>query len=120
MSKILIIDDDPMVARMVGFILKKKGHTSIGAENGSDGIAKLKAGGADLVLLDVEMPDENGIAVLERIRAEGDTAEAKVCLMTGTLDDEVYAAADRLGAVGCLAKPVEAAALMEVLESADI
>ena len=84
MSKILIIDDDPMAVRMIGFMLKKKGHTALSAENGDEGLAKLSAEKPALTLLDVEMPDENGIDVLRQIRADSVSAGAKVCLMTGT------------------------------------
>ncbi len=118
MSKILIIDDDPMAVRMIGFMLKKKGHTALSAENGDEGLAKLSAEKPALTLLDVEMPGENGIDVLRQIRADSVSAGAKVCLMTGTLDENVLSAADELGAMGCLEKPVQAKELFEMLDKA--
>ncbi|MBE6872740.1 MAG: response regulator [Ruminococcus albus] len=120
LSKVLIIDDDAMAVRMAGFILKKKGHTAVGAENGSDGRAKLLSEKPALTLLDIEMPDENGMDVLKAIRADALTADAKVCLMTGTVDDKVLSAAAELGALGCLEKPVQAQALEDVLKKAGI
>lgn len=120
MSKILLIDDDPMVTRMLGFILKKKGLSCISASSGAEGIGLLKSEQPELTLLDIEIPGENGIDVLRKIRSDAETSDAKVCMMTGTLDDEAAAAAKELGALDCICKPVEAAALFDVLDSADI
>ena len=116
MCKILIIDDDPMTLRMISFMLKKLGYAAVSAESGSEGISLIGEEQPDMVLLDVEMPDENGIDVLRRLRGDRVIGDIKVCLMTGTPDENVRTAADELGAVGCIAKPVEAAALSKVLD----
>lgn len=118
MGRILIIDDDAMVIRMMSFMLKKLGHTAEGAQSGSEGLELIKSQQPGLVLLDVEMPDENGIEVLKKLRL--DDKETKVCLMTGTVNDDILAAAREYGAAGCLSKPVEASALAEVLANCGI
>lgn len=115
MSRILVVDDDSMAVRMIGFILKKTGHECLGAFSGAQGIQMLKSEKPDLVLLDVEMPGENGLDVLEAIRGDSDISDAKVCLMSGTMTDALRVRAEKLGAVGSISKPVSAPELMEIL-----
>ncbi|MCR5021250.1 response regulator [Ruminococcus sp.] len=120
MARILVVDDDSMVIRMIGFILKKSGHECTGASCGAQGIAMLRSEAPDLVLLDVEMPGENGMDVLKEIRDDSDISGAKVCLMSGTVDDELRDKAQKLGSLGFLIKPVAAAELMDILKMAEI
>lgn len=120
MARILVVDDDSMAVRMIGFMLKKLGHESIGSSNGTQCIAHLKSEQPDLVLLDVEMPGENGLDVLEKIRSDSDISAAKVCLMSGTIDDSLCERAEKLGSLGFLSKPVAAAELMDIMKKAEI
>jgi DNA-binding response OmpR family regulator len=73
-----------------------------------------------LTIIDVEMPGKNGFDTLEEIKGDGSLAGACVCLMTGTLTDEVRKRADELGASGCLGKPLNAAELAEMIKYAKI
>ncbi len=120
MSRILVVDDDSMAVRMIGFILKKTGHECIGAFSGAQGIQMLKSEKPDLMLLDVEMPGENGFEVLEALRRESGISDAKVCLMSGPMTDDLRARAEKLGAVGFISKPVSSPELMEILGRIDI
>ncbi len=106
--KVLIIDDDAMIQRMASFMLKKLGHEAVTAGSGQEGLDKLRNDAPDMTLLDVEMPGMDGFQVLEAIRADAAIQDAKVCLMTGTLTDEVRAKADALGCCEYLHKPLTA------------
>ena len=123
MSRILIIDDDSFVHRMAGFMLKKSGHEAVCASSGEEGIEKLKelaAGGSlpEMVFIDSEMPGLSGTETIERIRQEDGISAASICLMTGTLTDELKERALSLGAVGCISKPLEAGAVSGILSNA--
>ena len=113
--KILIIDDDPMIRRMAGFILRKKGYEQAEAGSGDEGIALMREQKPDLTLIDVEMPDTDGFETLEKIRSDDGLKDSKVCMMTGTLTDEARARAEGLGAVGCIEKPLDAAVLYDII-----
>lgn len=115
MSRILVVDDDSMAVRMIGFILKKAGHECISAFSGAQGIQMLKIEKPDLMILDVEMPGENGLDVLEAIRSDSEICDAKVCMMSGTVTDSLCEKAEKLGAVGTVSKPVSAPGLMDIL-----
>lgn len=115
--RILVIDDDPMIRRMAGFILKKKGYGYTEAGSGKEGLAIMKAELPTLTLIDVEMPDTNGFETLEMIRSDEALRKARVCMMTGTITDEVSKRAEELGAVGCIEKPLDANALYAVIDS---
>ena len=117
MSKILLIDDDPMVTRMIGFMLKKQGHSCISAESGHEGVELIRSEKPAITFLDIEMPQENGIEVLKGIRSDDALKDARVCLMTGTPCAAADDAARELGAVGCIAKPVEIAVLLGILKN---
>ncbi|SFD06269.1 response regulator [Ruminococcus albus] len=120
MSRILVVDDDSMAVRMIGFILKKTGHECIAASSGAQGVELFKSEKPDLMLLDVEMPGENGFDVLESIRGENGISDANVCLMSGTITDELRERAEKLGAVGFISKPVSADELMKILSRTEI
>jgi CheY-like chemotaxis protein len=115
MTKILVIDDDMMMQRMAGFMLKKIGCEAVTAGSGEEGLAKLRAESPDLTIIDVEMPGMDGFAVLRAIREDPELQAAKVAMMTGTLTDNVRDQAETLGCCGCLVKPLNAGALQELL-----
>ena len=123
MSRILIIDDDSFVHRMGGFMLKKAGHSCECASSGAEGLEKLSALAAegsmpDMVFIDSEMPAMNGIETIEQIRQKSDIADVRICLMTGTLTDELRQRAEALGAVGCITKPLEIKTVTDIISKA--
>ena len=118
MSRILITDDDPMMLKMAGFIVKKAGHEAVTASSGEECILKMKEMKPRLAVIDVEMPDMNGIETLEAIRADAELSDAKVCLMTGTVTEDIKARAEEMGALGCLNKPLAYDELWSVIDKA--
>ena len=119
MNRILITDDDSMMLRMAGFIVKKAGHEAVTASSGDECLQKMRESLPLLTVIDVEMPGKNGIETLEAIRADSSLEGARVCLMTGTLTDEIRARAEELGALGCLDKPLAADALKDMILKAE-
>ena len=68
MSKVLIVDDTEVIRRVLSRFLVKEGHDVQLAESGRQGIERFQSNKPDLVVVDVEMPDVNGLVVLETIR----------------------------------------------------
>lgn len=106
MSKtILVIDDDAMNLRMAEFILSKVNYKVLKADSGRNGIEILKQEEVDLTLLDIEMPEMNGIETLELIRKDETICESKVMVLAASINDEIKEKMDGLGAVGYVGKP---------------
>ncbi len=115
MSRVLVIDDDSMILRMAGFILKKGGHEAVTAASGAEGLEILKRELPDMVFVDNEMPDMNGMELLQAIGSDSSLSAVKVCLMTGTLTNEIQAQAQALGASACIGKPLNATELLDAV-----
>lgn len=106
MSKtILVIDDDAMNLRMAEFILSKVNYKVLKADSGRNGIEILKQEEVDLTLLDIEMPEMNGIETLELIRKDEMICESKVMVLAASINDEIKEKMDGLCAVGYVGKP---------------
>ena len=72
MATILVVDDYPVTQRVLSHILRKDGHTVVIAANGREGLERLEAEGAafDLAILDIAMPEMDGLTMLRRVRAQ--------------------------------------------------
>src|SRR5436189_3651026 len=68
---ILVIEDDPDIREVLRELLGDKGYTVETASGGDEGLARLREGGVDLVLLDVMLPDVDGLELCRRVRARG-------------------------------------------------
>jgi len=82
MTKILVVDDDPRNLRLAVAVLEKGGYEVLAAGGGAEGVAMALAHLPDMVLMDVLMPQIDGIAALERLRADPRTAAIKVAALT--------------------------------------
>lgn len=67
-TKILLVDDDPVLSELVSYILTSEGYEAIVANDGEEGLRKFQASDPDLVVLDVTMPEMDGFEVCRRIR----------------------------------------------------
>ncbi len=105
MSSIVVIEDEPVLRRQLARALEAVGHEVHVAELGSEGVATVREQPADLVLLDLRLPDASGLDVLSSIRSVD--ASIPVVLMTGHGSVRDAVEAMRLGAVDYLQKPLD-------------
>src|SRR5512142_2921929 len=101
--RILIIDDDPNLRRTLRDILRIRGYDPYAVGNGTNGLAWLKENRADLVLIDLGLPDMAGIEVLKKVRADYPVMEIIVLTGRASLDSAIEAA--NQGAFSYLVKP---------------
>ncbi len=69
----MIIDDDPQIRDVLRIALKQAGHTVAEAGDGAEGLAKARGGRADLIVLDIGLPEMDGLELCRRLRADHDT-----------------------------------------------
>ena len=113
--KVLIIDDDSMMLRMASFIVKKAGHEALTAQSGEEGIELARSEVPDMAFIDVEMPVMDGFTAAEQIKSDAALSGVRICMMSGTVTDEVTARAEQLGADGVAAKPLNAAEIVGII-----
>lgn len=104
MKSVLIIDDDPLIRKTLSTHFAKQGYDVCLAENGEEGIRKHGEAYPDLVLLDIRLPDEDGIEVLRKIKEKN--AKTYVLIMTAYDDMRTTIDAIKLGAFEYLVKPL--------------
>src|SRR5512142_3325567 len=110
-EKILIIDDDVDTLRLVGLMLQRQGYQIVAATAGEQALAKAFEEHPAVILLDVMMPDMDGLEVTRRLRKNPGTASTPILLFTAKtqLDDKV--AGFEAGADDYLTKPTHPAEL---------
>ena len=104
-QKILIIEDEPQLARLLQLELQFEQFESDIAHNGRDGLEKFKQGSYDLVLLDIMLPELNGLEVLQQIRSGA--SNVPVILLTAKNDVKDKVEGLNLGANDYVTKPFE-------------
>lgn len=105
MSKILLVDDDPLMVRMYQKKLTSDGYSVTTAGDGEEALKKLSEEVPDLMLLDIMMPKMNGLEVLKKMKADNKTKSVPVIMLTniGGSDDDAERGLE-LGAVAYLTK----------------
>jgi len=87
--KILTVDDEPDVRRLIEIKLKKAGFEVITAADGEEGVEKAKAENPDLILMDVMMPKMDGYTAVKKIKTEMDPAPLVIMLTAKGTEDDV-------------------------------
>jgi len=106
MGKILIVDDEHSILESLEMFLGEKGHTVYMASSGLAGIDKFDQENPEVVILDIRLPDVNGLEVLDRLQSNG--CPAKVIMMTAFHDMETTIQAMKRGAYDYIHKPLDA------------
>lgn len=105
MAKILVVDDAEFLRVRISKMLSSEGHEIIEAENGLKAVETYKSARPDLVLMDITMPEMDGLAALREIRSY-DSA-AKVVMLTALGQESVVLEAIKAGARDFVVKPFE-------------
>lgn len=114
MAKILIVEDEKPMANILGKELKKLDHELEFAYDGQEGIEKVKTFAPDLILLDLILPKASGFEVLEKVKADPDTAAVPVIVLSNLGTDDDIKRAIKLGAIDYYVKAQHP--LLELIE----
>ena len=110
--RILAVDDEPNMRRLLEIMLRQAGYQAMVAENGHDALERLRREGADLVVSDLHMPGMSGLELLSTMRQEG--LETPVIIVTAQGEVASAVAAMKLGAADYIVRPFD----LETLEIA--
>lgn len=109
--KILIVDDEPALVKVIGIKLRVSGYEVITALNGHEALSLIRSEKPDIVLLDVIMPGMNGFEVLQKLRVF-----SKLPVITVSARPEYSRQAINLGANAFVAKPFDIDDLLKKIE----
>ncbi|MFN4064090.1 response regulator [Azoarcus communis] len=111
--KILIVDDEPNIVISLEFLMKREGFDVQVANDGEEGVHKVRAFRPDLVLLDVMMPKKNGFEVCQELKSDPDLQSIKVLMLTAKGRDTEVSKGLALGADAYMTKPFSTKELVE-------
>ncbi|MEM7417108.1 MAG: response regulator [Gemmatimonadota bacterium] len=115
-ARILVVDDEPHIRRVLSAVLGNRGYDVKMASDGSEGLEELGAEPVDLVILDLMMPGANGLEILSRIRTHPERSETPVIILTAKGQDTDREAALAGGADDFLTKPFSPKKLIARIE----
>jgi two-component system, NtrC family, response regulator len=114
--RVLLIDDDINLGKVIGYQLEKYGYEVDKCSNGTDGIAQFKKNAYDIVISDIQMPDISGIDVLQEVRRINKQVVVIMITAFGSVDNAMEAC--RLGADDYISKPFGQEQLFFTIEKA--
>ena len=104
-KKILIVDDEPRIVRLLSMRLKAKGYKTVEAFDGLECVKVAIKEVPDLILLDIKMPLMNGINAFEKLIRRETTKQIPVLFMTAYPSTVITNQVLKMGAKGCISKP---------------
>ncbi|HAD81916.1 MAG: hypothetical protein A2509_02800 [Candidatus Edwardsbacteria bacterium RIFOXYD12_FULL_50_11] len=116
-KKIMVVDDEPYIARVIKFKLEQEGYTVISANDGQSGLQKIKEEKPDMVLLDVMMPGLSGYEVCQKIREDAELAGIPVVILTAKGQERDREQGLSMGASDYITKPFSPNRLLELVKS---
>lgn len=115
--KILLVDDEPDILEIVGYNLSQEGYSVITAENGLRALDQAKKHKPHLIILDVMMPEMDGIEACEKLRAMPDISESVITFLTARGEDYSQLAGFEAGADDYITKPVKPKVLVSKVKA---
>lgn len=116
MARILVVDDEVGIRELLSEILYDEGHTIELAENAAQARAARLRGRPDLVLLDIWMPDTDGVTLLKEWGSQG-LLDMPVIMMSGHATIDTAVEATRIGAIDFLEKPITLQRLLKTISA---
>jgi two-component system, OmpR family, alkaline phosphatase synthesis response regulator PhoP len=105
--KILLVDDEPDIVEFLGYNLKKEGYTILTANNGRDAVDIAKKENPHLIVLDVMMPDMDGIETCRELREQKNLQDVLIAFLTARSEDYTQIAGFEVGADDYITKPIK-------------
>jgi two-component system alkaline phosphatase synthesis response regulator PhoP len=114
-GRILVVDDDQVTRTVVASVLQMEDYQVLEAGDGRSGLGTARQVRPELMILDVTMPELDGFAVCQELRADPDLAGMRILILSGRGEPGDGELARRLGADAYLTKPFSSLGLVEVV-----
>ncbi|MBI3877479.1 MAG: response regulator [Verrucomicrobia bacterium] len=112
----LIVEDDFVLMQALGNVFQTHGYEAQFCVDGETGLSLARSWHPDIILLDVRLPERNGLSMLADLKKTPDTAAIPVLIMTGYPNEEGRRIAISLGATAYLAKPMSPEELIGIVQ----
>lgn len=112
---LLIVDDQPFFSKVQADILRPKGYSVVTALDAARGFAEAKRLLPQVILLDVELPDEDGYVLCNRLKADPATAAIPVIMLTATMSNKLNELAFQAGAKATIFKSTDKERLFNLI-----
>jgi DNA-binding response OmpR family regulator len=110
----VVADDEKDILLLVATVLRNAGFDVIGARNGAEALTEIRVRRPQLAVLDLSMPELDGLEVLRRVRADADVAATPIVILSARAQDADVARAHAEGASGYVRKPFKPSELVEL------
>ncbi len=117
MTNILIVDDEVSIQRMLSYILRNSEFTPFVAGNAEEALERLKEQAMDLLLLDVAMPDVDGITLLKQLHETPEYTQIPVIMLTASTSERHRTEAQVAGAAAYLNKLASPDELLQIIRN---
>ena len=104
-ARLMVIEDDPDLMRLMTHLLQAAGFEVVQAYGGEDALRKLKQQAPDLIVTDLSMPRMSGVEVIERVKGSPEGAGVPCIAVTAHMWDQIAHAASQVGCDGFVGKP---------------
>jgi DNA-binding response OmpR family regulator len=113
-GKVLVVDDEPSILRLLQSIIEKRGYKVFTAASGVEALVKASAGDFDLIILDLVLPGMDGLDLLERLRQSSATEDTPVAILT-TQTREMAESRPGIRADWYIRKPFDPSEILQLL-----
>lgn len=116
MPRVLVVDDDPQVLKLLRVNFELEGFEVMSATNGEEALELVRGDTPDVVVCDVMMPGIDGLEVVRRLRAHPDTVSLPLVVVSAKAQQADVRAGLKLGADEYVTKPFDPAELIEIVQ----
>lgn len=116
MKRIMVVDDSGMTRKMISFTISREGFEVETAENGVDALEKLYRAGFDLVIMDMNMPQMDGMELLKHLRGDNQYKAVPVVVLSSNSGPDEIQKAMKAGANFYLIKPTDSDKLVQCVK----
>ncbi len=117
-STILVIEDYSDTRELLSVLLQRRGYNVVEAEDGVEGLLKASATSPDLIIMDLTLPEMDGVETARRIHQLPKLSDVPIFVVSGYLTEEVKADARSAGCVEVFSKPFDAETLLKKISDA--
>ena len=114
-SLVLVVDDDPVIQKLLQVNFEMEGYKVVTGSDGQEGLARAREHRPDVVVLDVMMPRMNGLEVAAALKADPETADIPIVLLSAKAQEADVQAGRATGADAYMTKPFEPVELLQTV-----